>query len=179
MYNHKVRDDFPFCNMHNLSLLIVSAFSFLSSRAITSSKKWRLMKSMTVGVSRVFLDLRDNGCTVHHVECCNTRTTMCVHCSNWHIYWANRFQSWAFTFGCSKSQNLSRLHEITKISTRKIVAIPKSQKSILANNSNNMVTHFESLQSHSTTGWIPSKMPDSWHLKHTSVQFAKKMKIFD
>ena len=38
-YNHKVRDGFSLWIMHNLSLLIVFAFSVLPSRAITSSKK--------------------------------------------------------------------------------------------------------------------------------------------
>ena len=44
-----------------------------------------------------------------------------------------------FTFGCAKSQNLARLHEIAKISTRKIIPLPKSQNFVLANNSNNKV----------------------------------------
>ena len=45
----------PLWNMHNHSLLIVSAFSFLPSCAITSSRKWRLMTSMIVGVLRAFV----------------------------------------------------------------------------------------------------------------------------
>ena len=36
-------------------------------------------------------------------------------------------------------QNLAGLHEIAKISTRKMVAIPTSQNFELANNSNNKV----------------------------------------
>ena len=44
-----------------------------------------------------------------------------------------------FTFGCAKSQNLARLHEIAKISTRKIIPLPKLQNFVLANNSNNKV----------------------------------------
>ena len=46
---------FPLWNTHNHSLLIVSAFSFLPSCAITSSRKWRLMTSMIVGVLRAFV----------------------------------------------------------------------------------------------------------------------------
>ena len=46
---------FPLWNMHNHSLLIVFAFSFLSSRAITSLRKWRLMTSMIVGVLPAFV----------------------------------------------------------------------------------------------------------------------------
>ena len=38
--------------------------------------------------------------------------------------------------------NLAGLHEIAKISTRKMVAIPKSQNFVLANNSNNKVTSY-------------------------------------
>ena len=37
------------------------------------------------------------------------------------------------------SQNLAGLHEIANINTRKIVTIAKSQKIVLANNSNNKV----------------------------------------
>ena len=39
IYNHKLRDDFSFWIKHDLSLLFVSAFSFLHSGAITISKK--------------------------------------------------------------------------------------------------------------------------------------------
>ena len=153
IYNHKLRDDYPFWIMHNLSLLIVSAFSFLPSGAITSSKKWRLMLSMIVGVSRVNFVLRftgpsNDGCTVHHVECCYMKTTMylllhVLDCNNFSLdtptLLSQSSQSWAFTFGCAKSQNLARFHEIAKISTRKIVTFPKSQNFVLANNSNNKV----------------------------------------
>ena len=41
--------------------------------------------------------------------------------------------------GFAESQNLARHNEIAKISIRKIVAIPKSQNFVLANNSNNKV----------------------------------------
>ena len=51
LYNHKLRDGFPLWIMHNLSLLIGSAFSFLPSRAITSSRKRHLMISMMVEVT--------------------------------------------------------------------------------------------------------------------------------
>ena len=57
---------------------------------------------------------------------------------------------WAFfelLLSVCKSQNLARLHEIAKISTRKIIAIPKSQNFVLANNSNNKVTPGQS-------GWL-------------------------
>ena len=39
IYKHKLRDDFSFWIMHDLSLLFVSAFSFLPSGAIPISKK--------------------------------------------------------------------------------------------------------------------------------------------
>ena len=47
-----------------------------------------------------------------------------------------------FTFGCAKSQNFARLHEIAKISTRKIIPLPKSQNFVLANNSNNKAKQY-------------------------------------
>ena len=73
IYNQKLRDTyFSLWNMHNHSLLMVSAFSFLPSRVVTSSRKWRLMTSMTVGDSRAKLKLwflPNNGCILHHVAC--------------------------------------------------------------------------------------------------------------
>ena len=60
------------------------------------------------------------------------------HCD---IYLASRCQSWAFYLWLRESQNLARLREIAKFSTRKIVGIPKSQNFVLANNSNNKVDH--------------------------------------
>ena len=50
--------------------------------------------------------------------------------------WISRL---SYSIGCPKSQSLARLREIAKINTRKIVAIPKSQNFVLANNSNNKV----------------------------------------
>ena len=54
------------------SLLIVSAFSFLSSRAITSSRKCRLMISMIVGVARA------------NFKICSHRITG-ARCTIWHV----------------------------------------------------------------------------------------------
>ena len=51
--------------------------------------------------------------------------------------WISRL---SYSIGCPKSQSLARLREIAKINTRKIVAIPKSQNFVLANNSNNKVS---------------------------------------
>ena len=53
-----------------------------------------------------------------------------------HCQWISKL---SFYFRFATSQNLARLHEIAKISTRKIIAIPKSQNFVLANNSNNKV----------------------------------------
>ena len=44
--------------------------------------------------------------------------------------------------GCVRSQNLAWPREISKINSRKIVGIPKSQDPLLANNSNNKVPFF-------------------------------------
>ena len=66
-----------------------------------------------------------------------------LHCSNFSLDTAIfakqvNFKVEILSFnGCTKSQNLARLHEITNINTCKIVAIPKSQNFVLANNSNN------------------------------------------
>ena len=49
------------------------------------------------------------------------------------------FKNRSLPFVCAKSQNIARLHEIAKITTRKISAIPKSQNFVLANNSNKKV----------------------------------------
>ena len=130
------------------SLLIVSAFSFLSSRAITSSRKWRLMTSMIVGVARANFKLcshRITGarCSIWHVPRNSTRihvlTLLQLKCGHCHIYETSGCQSWAFTFGCAKSQKLARNREIAKFNTCKIVGIQKSQNFVLANNSNNGV----------------------------------------
>ena len=55
-----------------------------------------------------------------------------------HCQWISKL---SFYFRFAKSQNLARLNEIAKISTRKIIAIPKSQNFVLANNSNNKVVY--------------------------------------
>ena len=94
-----------------------------------------------------FLYLADNGCTVHHVECCYMRTTMYFHCSNFSLDTATVQSQWISKLhellpGFAQSQNLAPLHEIAKISTHKIVAIPKSQNFVLANNSINKVMFF-------------------------------------
>ena len=60
---------FPLWNMHNHSPLIVSAISFLPSRATMSSRKWRLMISIIVGVSRAKLKLCSRRITTAHWPC--------------------------------------------------------------------------------------------------------------
>ena len=72
-YNHKLHGVFHFGTCTIILFSIVSAFSFLPFRAITSSRKWRLMILMIVGVSRAKLKLssyRITGarCTVWHVS---------------------------------------------------------------------------------------------------------------
>ena len=146
-------------NMHNRALLSVSAFSFFPSRAVTSSRKWRLMTSMIVAVSRAKLKLcsyrimpwvHAAPCGMVHVNsrrlhehvtyyCITSQQLQSSHCDIY--YKASRFQSWAFYvyLWLRESQNLARLREIAKFSTRNIVGIPKSQNFVLANNSNNKV----------------------------------------
>ena len=73
----------PLWNMHNHSLLIVFAFSFLLSRAITCLRKWHLM----VSISQAKLKLcsyRITGarCTIWHVSRKSTRR---LHCSKFSL----------------------------------------------------------------------------------------------
>ena len=82
-----------------------------------SSTKWRLMISMIVHGS-----YRDERNCVSHVHS--------LHVSQW-------ISRLSYFIGCPKSQSSARLREIAKINTRKIIAIPKSQNFVLANNSNN------------------------------------------
>ena len=70
---------------------------------------------------------------------------MSSHCSNFSPDAATftkpvDFKGELLPFVCAKSQNLARLYEIAKFSTRKISAIPKSQNFVLANNSNNKIS---------------------------------------
>ena len=101
-------------NMHNRALLSVSAFSFVPSRAVTSSRKWRLMTSMIVAVSRAKLKLcsyrimpwvHAAPCGMVHVNsrrlhehvtyyCITSQQLQSRHCDIY--YKASRFQSWAF-----------------------------------------------------------------------------------
>ena len=110
-----------------------------------------LMISMIVRVSRVNFELCSQiylttgvryRCTMWNAA---TRGQRCIYIATAfvltqpHLLKPTDFKVELFTFGCAKSQNLARLHEIAKISTRKIIPLPKSQNFVLANNSNNKV----------------------------------------
>ena len=69
---------------------------------------------------------------------------MYLHCSNFSLDTAAFTKPVDFKVEpslllCPKSQKLARIREITKINTRNMVGIPKSQNFVLANNSNNKV----------------------------------------
>ena len=72
-----------------------------------------------------------------------------IRCSNFSLNTATftkpvdfKVKSFYLWLHCAKSQILARLREITKINTRKIVRIPKSQNFVPANNSNYKVLIF-------------------------------------
>ena len=97
---------------------------FLPSRAITSSRKWRLMISMILGVSRAKLTLfsyRMTGARFFHVACFTyiRDDYMYLQCRNFSLDTAiftkpADFKAEGFTFGCVKLQNLAWPREIAK-----------------------------------------------------------------
>ena len=137
---------FSLWNMHSHAVLICfdrfclffSSFSCLHElKKVTFDVSTRI-----VGVARAKPKLssyRRARCTMWHVSRTQHRSNFSPETATFTKPIGNGFQNRAF--GCSKSQNFTRLREIAKINTRKIVGILKSQNFVLANNSNNKVPH--------------------------------------
>ena len=76
--NIKSETGFPFLNVHNHILFDRCCLFFLPSCAITSSRKWRLMISMIVGVSCCYR-IPGARCTMWHNSRNSTGKTTCIY----------------------------------------------------------------------------------------------------